>query len=74
MLAATAASGLTTIRAFVVAKPGTATDATAARALQDWVKIRLLPYKYPREVVWSADLPKTGTGKIDRQALRARGA
>ena len=74
VLAVTAASGLTTIRAFVVAKPGAATDAAATRALQDWAKARLLPYKYPREVVWAADLPKTGTGKIDRQALKVRGA
>jgi len=74
VLAAIAASGLTTIRAFVVAKPGAATDAAATRALQDWAKARLLPYKYPREVVWVDDLPKTGTGKIDRQALKARGA
>ncbi|MGE0256544.1 MAG: benzoate-CoA ligase family protein [Alphaproteobacteria bacterium] len=71
VLAVAAASGLTTIRAFVVARAGAATDAAATRALQDWVKARLLPYKYPREVVWVPDLPKTGTGKIDRQALKA---
>lgn len=29
-----------------------------------------LPHKYPRIVEFVADLPKTGTGKIDRQALR----
>jgi hypothetical protein len=28
----------------------------------------LLP-KYPREVIFIDELPKTGTGKIDRQAL-----
>jgi acyl-coenzyme A synthetase/AMP-(fatty) acid ligase len=37
--------------------------------LQDYVKGRLLPYKYPRSVRFVATLPKTGTGKIDRQAL-----
>ena len=31
----------------------------------------LLPYKYPRIVEFVADLPKTGTGKIDWQALRS---
>jgi acyl-coenzyme A synthetase/AMP-(fatty) acid ligase len=37
--------------------------------LQDFVKAKLLPYKYPREIRFVDELPKTGTGKIDRQAL-----
>jgi len=41
----------------------------ATRRLQDYVKAKLLPYKYPREVIFIEELPKTGTGKIDRQAL-----
>ena len=41
----------------------------ATRKLQDFVKAKLLPYKYPREVRYVDELPKTGTGKIDRQAL-----
>ena len=44
-------------------------DATRT-LLQQFVKDRLLPFKYPRIVEFVADLPKTGTGKIDRQALR----
>ena len=44
-------------------------EATRAR-LQQYVKDRLLPHKYPRIVEFVAALPKTGTGKIDRQALR----
>jgi acetyl-CoA synthetase len=43
--------------------------AEATRMLQGFVKERLLPYKYPREVQFVSELPKTGTGKIDRQAL-----
>jgi acetyl-CoA synthetase len=39
------------------------------KALQDFVKAKLLPYKYPREIKFTDELPKTGTGKIDRQAL-----
>ena len=35
--------------------------------LQDFVKAELLPHKYPREIKFIDDLPKTGTGKIDRQ-------
>ena len=37
--------------------------------LQDYVKAKLLPYKYPREIRFIGELPKTGTGKIDRQSL-----
>jgi acetyl-CoA synthetase len=43
--------------------------ADATKMLQDFVKAKLLPYKYPREVKFIDELPKTGTGKIDRQAL-----
>ena len=44
-------------------------DATRTR-LQEFVKDRLLPFKYPHIVEFVADLPETGIGKIDRQALR----
>jgi acetyl-CoA synthetase len=38
------------------------------------VKSRLTPYKYPRRVQYLDALPKTGTGKIDRQALKRTAA
>jgi benzoate-CoA ligase family protein len=58
-----------TLKAVVVmnSRAFDATDAT--KMLQDYVKAKLLPYKYPREVKFIDELPKTGTGKIDRQAL-----
>src|SRR5229473_1439083 len=58
-----------TLKAVVVMNSGTfdATDAT--KMLQDYVKAKLLPYKYPRDIRFVDELPKTGTGKIDRQAL-----
>jgi len=69
VLAVEQADGLTTLKAFVVLNDaGCGSDATT-KALQDYVKGRLLPYKYPRIVVYLDALPKTGTGKIDRQAL-----
>jgi benzoate-CoA ligase family protein len=67
------ANRLMALAAFVVLRPGVEPDAQTTRALQDFVKARLTPYKYPRRVHYLAALPKTGTGKIDRQALR-RGA
>jgi benzoate-CoA ligase family protein len=58
-----------TLKAVVVMN-GRAFDSTeATRMLQDYVKAKLLPYKYPRQVQFIEELPKTGTGKIDRQAL-----
>jgi benzoate-CoA ligase family protein len=58
-----------TLKAVVVMNrsPFDATDTT--KMLQDFVKVKLLPYKYPREIRFAEELPKTGTGKIDRQAL-----
>ena len=58
-------------RAFVVLKsPDKASDALA-RGLQDHVKAKLAPYKYPRWIEFRKDLPKTATGKIQRFKLRA---
>jgi acyl-coenzyme A synthetase/AMP-(fatty) acid ligase len=37
--------------------------------LKQFVKIRLAPYKYPREVEFRTELPKNDRGKIDRRAL-----
>ncbi len=40
--------------------------------LKAYVKTRLAPHKYPREIVFVSDLPKTATGKIQRFKLRER--
>ena len=58
-----------TLKAVVVMNHRSTDESEATRRLQDYVKARLLPYKYPREVIFIDELPKTGTGKIDRQAL-----
>jgi benzoate-CoA ligase family protein len=58
-----------TLKAVVVMNSSAFEQADATRMLQDFVKANLLPYKYPREVRFMDELPKTGTGKIDRQAL-----
>ena len=42
------------------------------RELKDFVKRMLLPYKYPRIIEYLDELPKTGTGKLDRQALKSK--
>ncbi|MBR0826586.1 benzoate-CoA ligase family protein [Bradyrhizobium manausense] len=58
-----------TLKAVVVMNDRSVDQGTTTRRLQDYVKGKLLPYKYPREVIFIDELPKTGTGKIDRQAL-----
>jgi len=58
-----------TLKAVVVMNSRSFDEGDATRMLQDFVKAKLLPYKYPREVKFLDELPKTGTGKIDRQAL-----
>jgi len=60
-----------TTKAFVILRDGHAASETLTRELQDHVKSKLLPYKYPRLIEYRPDLPKTGTGKIDRQKLRS---
>ncbi len=60
-------------KAFVVLKsPDKANDALM-RALQEHVKAKLAPFKYPRWIEFRKDLPKTATGKIQRFKLRAEG-
>jgi benzoate-CoA ligase family protein len=58
-----------TLKAVVVMNSRAFDERAATKMLQDFVKATLLPYKYPREVKFIDELPKTGTGKIDRQAL-----
>jgi acyl-coenzyme A synthetase/AMP-(fatty) acid ligase len=60
------------VKAFVILAPSyTASDALAAE-LQDYVKSVTAPYKYPREIEFVIDLPKTISGKIRRVELRER--
>jgi benzoate-CoA ligase family protein len=59
--------GLQLPRAFVVLNGGAAPD---AGSLQAYVKTTLSPHKYPRDVRFVDALPRTGSGKIDRRALR----
>jgi acyl-coenzyme A synthetase/AMP-(fatty) acid ligase len=42
----------------------------SAEVLREFVKATLSPHKYPRDVRFVAELPKTGSGKVDRRALR----
>ena len=61
------------VKAFVVARKGRAADEALARELQDFVKQRIAPYKYPRAIEFASKLPRTETGKLQRYLLRAGG-
>jgi benzoate-CoA ligase family protein len=74
VVAVTQENQLTTLKAFVVLNEAEAAGEDMTRTLQDYVKGQLLPYKYPRIVAYLEALPKTGTGKIDRQALLKQGS
>jgi 2-aminobenzoate-CoA ligase len=60
------------VKAFVVLKTGHVADATMAHELQEFVKRRIAPYKYPRTIEFTAGLPRTETGKLQRFRLRQR--
>ena len=61
--------GLTLPGAWVVVR-GDPQSEDLARELQDFVRTELSPHKYPRDVRFVTELPKTASGKVDRKALR----
>jgi fatty-acyl-CoA synthase len=56
-------------RAFVALRPTMSTDEAELIA---WVRSRLAAFKAPKQVVFLPELPKGGTGKIQKADLRAR--
>src|SRR5215218_5205419 len=60
------------VKAFIVAREGATGSESLIGELQDFVKSRIAPYKYPRAIEFLDALPKTQTGKIQRFRLRER--
>jgi 2-aminobenzoate-CoA ligase len=58
------------VTALVVLRPGVPRTDETVRELQDFVKERIAPYKYPRLVRFVDALPRTATGKLQRFRLR----
>ena len=58
------------VRAVVVLRDGFAGGESLARELQEHVRSRTAPYKYPRIVEFVGELPKTASGKVQRASLR----
>ena len=57
------------VKASIVLTKGTEPTEEVKKEIQDYVKTHTAPYKYPRLVVFRDDLPKTSTGKIQRNKL-----
>lgn len=63
----------TIIKAFVVLNPGYTGNEKMVKTLQDFVKGHIAPYKYPRAIEFCDQLPRAGTGKVQRYKLRQNG-
>jgi len=60
----------TVVKAFIVLAPGYVPSESLVREIQEHVKQQTAPYKYPREIEFVRELPKTVSGKIRRVELR----
>lgn len=60
------------VKAFVVLADGKEGGEGLVDDLQNHVKSRIAPYKYPRAIEFVDELPKTETGKIQRAILREK--
>lgn len=58
------------VKAFVVLREARDATPETTKALQDFVKNQIAPYKYPRAVEFVETLPRTETGKVQRFKLR----
>ncbi len=58
------------VKAFIVLAPGYEGSDELTVEIQEHVKAITAPYKYPREITYMTELPKTISGKIRRVDLR----
>ncbi|MBC3930160.1 AMP-binding protein [Undibacterium curvum] len=58
------------VKAFVVLRAGQEASEQMVKAIQDFVKQSIAPYKYPRAIEFRSSLPRTETGKLQRFRLR----
>ena len=58
------------VRACIVLRDLSQDSDETAREIQDFVKETVAPYKYPRDIKFLENLPRTATGKIQRFRLR----
>ncbi len=60
----------TVVSAYIIPRAGFHPSDSLAHEIQQFVKDRIAPYKYPRHVHFVESLPKTTSGKTKRRVLR----
>jgi 2-aminobenzoate-CoA ligase len=60
----------TVVKAYIVLQPGFAGDDAMVGVLQEHAKAEIAPYKYPRQIAFVSELPRTESGKLQRFRLR----
>ena len=58
------------VKAYVVLIEGIAASNDLVQSLQEFVRGKLAPYEYPKEIEFVDTLPMTTTGKVQRRVLR----
>jgi 2-aminobenzoate-CoA ligase len=58
------------VRACVVLRNKQEASEATARIIQEHVKSTIAPYKYPRDVQFMEQLPRTTSGKVERYKLQ----
>jgi len=58
------------VKAFIILKDPTVASDALIKEIQEHTKKVAAPYKYPREIEFVEELPKTQSGKIKRKILR----
>ncbi|HVG04818.1 MAG TPA: AMP-binding protein, partial [Burkholderiaceae bacterium] len=58
------------VKAFVVLAVGYSPSSALVEELQLYVRGKLAPYEYPKEIEFISELPMTTTGKVQRKVLR----
>ena len=61
------------VRAVIVLRAGCQPSQALAEELREHVRRQTAPYKYPRQLEFADELPKTASGKVRRAALRGTG-
>jgi acetyl-CoA synthetase len=62
------------VKATIVLTKGYEPSEQLVKELQDYVKHETAPYKYPRIIEFVSEMPKTISGKIQREVIRQRDA
>ena len=58
------------VKAYIVLHEGHQPSQKLIAGIQEYVKGVIAPYKYPRQIQFLQDLPRTASGKISRRLLR----